>query len=464
MPSLLPADRAALVTTLTFAAIAVLACAMPVHNDTWWHLRGGMETLAGRSPFVDHFSWTVAGQFFWNHSWLSQVLLYGAFLVGGLPGATALCAAAVVTTWWLIWQQSRGDSIEKALLLAVAITVSTVTWSVRPQVAIVLLPVLLSSVAQSRVLPLMLVMALWANLHAGFAVAAPVFVAGLLAAAIWDRASLPGRFLVALAGGVATLATPLGLTNWREIIASTGRSRANAIIEWQPPDFGGLFLAFWVSGAALAFLLAFRWRHLDTSYLRISAIAACLVFVAATQSMRNVPAFMMLAVPPLSAMLFTRSSERPRLLASSAGGRGLQAVTMAAAAAAVAVLWSRPTEAMGWHPLSAQAVSAITECRPRLFNTYNDGGPIIWFVPSQPVFVDSRQDPYPVTLVQQALRVEHQGVFRELFDRLAINCAVLPPQSPASDALDHHQWRTTYLDERWRVLERTEGRSFSDAK
>ena len=91
----------------------------------------------------------------------------------------------------------------------------------------------------------------------------------------------------------------------------------------------------------------------------------------------------------------------------------------------------------------------------------NDGGPIIWFVPSQPVFVDSRQDPYAVSLVQQALRVEQQGEFRELFDRLAINCAVLPPESPAAGALHLARWRTTYQDERWRVLERADGQAFS---
>jgi len=71
MGSVSPQDRDRLLTTAVFSALALLACAMPVHNDTWWHLRGGLETLNGRSPFVDHFSWTVAGGFFWNHSWLS---------------------------------------------------------------------------------------------------------------------------------------------------------------------------------------------------------------------------------------------------------------------------------------------------------------------------------------------------------------------------------------------------------
>jgi hypothetical protein len=453
----LSADRQDAITVVVFAGLAVLAAAMPVHNDTWWHLRGGLETLSGQSPFVDHFSWTVTGTFFWNHSWLAQVVFYALYHAGGLPLLTALCAAAVVTAWWLVWRQCRGDAVERVLMLAAALTVSTLTWSVRPQVAIVLLPVVVGLVARPRPVAVACVMALWANLHAGFALGVFVLAAGVAAAALFDRSLLRARLVTAAAGTAATLFTPLGLLNWREIGASLARSRANVIVEWQPPGFHGHYLVFW--GTALLFLawVAFRWKRLDSQYARVSALAACLAALSATRAMRNIPAFMMLALPPLSAMLFAPGRARATIEPSAHRGRvrqwAPQGVIVVVALAAIARLWTHPTAAMDWHPISPAAQAAVAACRGPLFNTYGQGGVLIWFVPTQPVFVDSRQDPYPISLVQQAVQVEQTGEYRDVFTAYGIRCAVLPAASPAVAALTRDAWHTRHADGRWVVLE-----------
>jgi len=456
MGSLSRTERDRLVTTMAFALIAVIACAMPVQNDTWWHLRYGMETLDGQSPFVDRFSWTVTGQFFWNHSWLSQILFYLAHRAGGLALLTLLCASVVVATWAMVWRQCRGDTTERLLLLFVALPVSTLTWSVRPQVAIGLLPVVVSLVARNRLIPTALVMAAWANLHAGFVLGVLVLGAGVVAALLFDRATIGVRLRIALIGTVSTLATPMGLTNWREIAVSVGRSQANAIIEWQSPGLGGPYLVFWCTALVFALLLMARWRRLDSPYVQISALAACLALLSATRAMRNVPPFMMLVLPPLSALLFDKVSERrpPVLAARTRRGSAAQAAVVAVAVIVVARLWSHPTAGMDWHPISTAAQSAISECAPPLFNTYIQGGTLIWFVRSQPVFVDSRQDPYPVPLVQQAVAVEQRGEYRALFEARGIRCAVLPPSSPAVAGLTADGWHTRFADSRWVVLER----------
>ena len=65
------------VTALAFIALGIVACLMPAHNDTWWHLRTGYETLRDHAPlFTDRFSFTAYGNFFWNHSWLAQAVFY----------------------------------------------------------------------------------------------------------------------------------------------------------------------------------------------------------------------------------------------------------------------------------------------------------------------------------------------------------------------------------------------------
>ncbi len=93
-------------------------------------------------------------------------------------------------------------------------------------------------------------------------------------------------------------------------------------------------------------------------------------------------------------------------------------------------------------------------CRPPLYNTYPDGGPLIWFVPEQRVFIDSRQDQYPIALIQDASRVEATGDYRELFERWGINCAALPPRSPTVAALNRDGWHQRYRDTFWVVLEK----------
>lgn len=448
----LPASNST--TTAIFAALVVLAAAMPVHNDTWWHLRSGLDTLRGESPFIERYSWTVPGTFYWNHSWLSQVLFATLHSLGGMALLTAACVVAVVTTWWMVWRQCRGDAIERAVLLAVALSVSTLTWSVRPQLATVLLPVVVALTAANRYLAVAATMAFWANLHGGFVLGVVVLAAGVGAAAMFDRSALPTRCVAAALGTAATLATPLGWTNWREIAASLERSRVNAIVEWQPPGLAAAYLAFWATAALFAVLLALRRRRLETPYLQVSAVAACLTFVAATGAMRNVPAFMMLVLPPLSALLFQRGPLRAVAVASAQGVPYRQAAIWGVTAVLAGWLWARPTPHMDWHPMAPAARAAIAACPPPMFNTFAQGGPIIWFVPTQPVFVDSRQDPFPVALVQQANHVEHTGEFRPVFDLHGVNCAVLPPASPAVAALLAYGWRESYRDSRWAVLER----------
>ena len=109
---------------------------------------------------------------------------------------------------------------------------------------------------------------------------------------------------------------------------------------------------------------------------------------------------------------------------------------------------------LGWQPVSRAAAEAVAGCRGPLYNRYPDGGPLIWFVPSQRVFLDSRQDQYPIALVQAASRVETRGDYRAIFDRWRINCAALPPTSPTVAALERDNWLVKFSDPAWVVLER----------
>ena len=51
---------------------------------------------------------------------------------------------------------------------------------------------------------------------------------------------------------------------------------------------------------------------------------------------------------------------------------------------------------------SSQAVAALRSCHGNVYNRYDEGGFLIWFVPEKPVYIDSWQDPYPPPFVVQA--------------------------------------------------------------
>ena len=258
--------------------------------------------------------------------------------------------------------------------------------------------------------------------------------------------------VVAMVGLGATLATPLGLENWRQVALSLTRSQANLIAEWQPPGFAGMYLFFWLAAAGLVVGLASQRRDGLNTYERLSAVAALLAFLLAARAMRNVPAFMMLALPSLSVLLFGQS--RVPVARPSKAWTIVAAAVVALAGLAAGRLWRTPTTAMDWHPVAPAIRDALAACRPPLANTYTGGGPIIWFVPSQPVFVDSRQDPYPLSVVQAAMALEDVGDAERFLASYPVNCAILPPRSLAVQALARLGWSHRAADERWVVMER----------
>ena len=444
---------------IAFLGVAVLACMMPTHNDTWWHLRSGQEMFRTHTLlFEDRFSFTAYGAFFWNHSWLSQLVFYPLYAIGGMQLLTAFCALLVTTAWVLIWRLMRGDVVSKLLLFAVAISGATSIWSVRPQVfSIVLLPVVTKLAMEDRWSLIVPILFVWANLHAGFAMGLVVLGASLMAALLVDRDKLLTRTIGAAAAMAVTLINPIGLTNWLELGRSMVRSRANQIQEWMPPSFGGEHLIFWLAGGAFVWQLFVRWKHLQTPADRVLAVTALVALPLAARTLRNIPAFMMLMAPAFSRLLVPAASTSKGARAQPHGSAFAMSAFAAAAIVAliaVAAVWHTRWEGLGWDPISPAAARAIASCPAPLYNSYDAGGPIIWFAPTQLVFLDSRQDPFPTSLVQEGTRVEATGDYRRLFDRYGFNCAAVRPASPVAHALQQNGWAIAFSDSQWTVLTR----------
>lgn len=90
---------------------AFLAGFFPVRgcNDPWWHLKTGqylwnyfLEYGFLSFPPYDVFTYTGANTPWVNHEWLSDLLFYGAYSLGGLQGANLLKALVLTLTIGLL--------------------------------------------------------------------------------------------------------------------------------------------------------------------------------------------------------------------------------------------------------------------------------------------------------------------------------------------------------------------------
>ena len=117
--------------TLLFIAFSTVAACMPVHNDTWWHLRLGREMWQSGSLLqTEHFGYLIAGTPVHNLEWLTQILFFLLFSIGGPFLLPVFCGACALTAVWLSWRMLTGSSQSRFLLLAILLIGVVSEWAV----------------------------------------------------------------------------------------------------------------------------------------------------------------------------------------------------------------------------------------------------------------------------------------------------------------------------------------------
>lgn len=447
---------ARLAVALLFLVIATVACLMPAQSDTYWQLRAGQEIVAtGQVLLRDTFTHTVQGSYWPNHEWASEVLFYLLHHLGGMPLLTAFAASLVALSWALAWRLMRGhDLLRLALVLAVLIP-SARLWSVRPQlISLACLALLAWLLVRRRDGWLPLLFLVWANFHGGVTLGIAALAGGLAGMAWADRSRWRRAAVLFGACLAATCLTPLGVTLWTEVPQMLARLSAYDVQEWRRASLTDPVNApFWATAAVLMVLTARGWRTLDREGAILAGIALALLPLAVT-STRNITPFLLVAAPAITALLPSRAlAWAPRARKERAGlNAALFASTAAACLVVVTVGWSRPFDRLNWRPISPALARAIGSCPGNLYNLYDNGGYLVWFVPGTPVFIDSRQDPFPAAMVADHIRVERTGEYERLFERRAIGCAALPPASRVATRLERDGWTTVGADARWIVM------------
>ena len=460
-----------LAIALLFIVIAAAACLMPAQNDTFWHLRAGFEAWHGGMPlYRDVFSHTAYGQYWPNHEWLTQTTFYAAYAAAGLPGVTLLCAVAVTGAWALSFRLMRGTTTLRMCLVAAAIPASATLWSLRPQaISLGFVSVCVWLISTDRLwrrgvsaaglgvagLALPLVCATWANFHGAALLAVVLLIGALAASVVYDRARSRQLAIVLVMSAAAMCFTPLGIRWWPEMIVSLARIRSISISEWQPPTLlEPADAAFWITAIVLLVLVWRRHRELSRDDAVVVGMALALLPLAISAG-RNVSPFLLVALPAVTRVLPERVllweaglARRP----ARAAHTGVVFTAAVGAVLVVALAWSGPAQRLGWRPLPDSVVAAVDACPANLYNRYDDGGYFIWFTPGQRVFLDGRQDPFPVQLIRDHRATETAGDFRGIFHRYGIRCAAIPSSSATAASLLHAGWHQRARDGGWIVL------------
>jgi hypothetical protein len=349
----------------------------------------------------------------------------------------------------------RGPTLFRIGLILSVLATSAQLWTIRPQViSLALFAVVMLLITQQRWWLVPLLMLVWANLHGGVMLGLAAVGAALVVRVLRNRETFASSLATLTAAAAMACLTPLGLTIWTELPEMLNRLRLYDVQEWRPPTLlEPLSLPFFIAAAAIMILTLRRWRSLDDRAAMIVGAALALLPLAC-KSTRNIGPFLLVGVPALSVLLAHRADSFDRPEHSRRGlSWSLACATLGICVSIVVWTWSHPRERLNWQPVPTAVAQAVAGCRGNLYNQYDNGGYLVWFVPQTPVFMDSRQDPFPPDLVLAHLDVEATGDYRQLFDRFGIGCAALPSWSPTARRLRDAGWRVTAQDRGWIVLQ-----------
>ena len=472
--------------TIVVAFLAVFAMAMRVSadTDTWWHLRAGGWMIEHHQVLsTDVFSLTRMGQTWIYPGWLAQITLYAVFHSLGYAGLNLFTAAVVVMTFIFAWQTFEGPILLRAFVLLLAATTSAVYWSARPQMlsfalAGLFIWILERSRAGDRrwlwILPP--AMALWANLHGGFAIGlmllglylagevlellVPVFLRSATLAQAWAerRERIAALALAAGVGAAAVSLNPHGPVMLLYPIRTVSIGVLQDYIqEWQSPNFHHLeaqpFL--WMLFLTIAALAFSRRRRGTTEVLGVVAFAYLSLLAG-----RNIALFALFTGPVLarhghSALepVFARFGRGPQIPERIARVLNLVilALLLVAAAAKVSIPLSPTTNEQALEgQVPVAAVEWIRQHHPAgpLFNSYNWGGYVLWALyPDYPSFVDGRTDLFDDEILQEYLSSwRGDPGYRASFDRWGIGIVLIEPDAPLARVLPDEGWQSVYAD------------------
>jgi hypothetical protein len=448
--------------------------------DSHWHITVGNWILQhGTVPSVDTYSFTLTGQPWIAKEWLSQVLMAGAYDIGGWAGVVVLAAAAFGATSAMLLRLLLRDlrPLPALMFTAAAFVMMTSHFLARPfalafPFMLWWVSGLIRAVEEKRAPEpiLLLAMLVWANLHGGFTMGLLLGGAFGLEALVngADWAERKRIFVAWLKFGVAALLvaciTPYGVGSILVTFQIFGLGDALALIdEWRSPDFQTQPLTELILLVGLYLVLA---RGVKLPIMRTLIVVGLVhMFLQHVRNAELLATIAPLAMAPVLARAWPairRDPEGKMLFGTMTAPASFRAIGLCLllatiySAALVRFAGIKPPEAT--MPTAAMAYVREAGLKGHVLNHYGYGGYLI----SQgvPTFIDGRGELFGGAFIKKYvdavhLRGEDPEVLQKTLDKYKIDWTMLLKEQPANKLLATLPgWRKAYSDDKTTIYVR----------
>jgi hypothetical protein len=330
-----------------YVVVVLAALSQTLVQDSWLTLVSGREIAQHGLPSTDTLTVWSHGKPWVDQQWLAQIAFYGLDRLGGIKLVLLTHAFLLGSAFAAALAVARRQASQKSVVLVGAVCMFLAPWALQmraqsfaPLLFVVLMGLLAadSRAPSRRVLLVLPILALWANLH-GTAVLGAVLV--VLRALTRLRAA-PGRrveSLALLASPALLVASPYGLSSigyYHRMLTSPLLGKF--LNEWRPSTPSSTTALFYVLAFAATALVA---RHVR-ALARFELFALVSLAASALLAVRSIVWFALactILLPPLLDRELASRSSASRLLPR---GRLAPLVAPLAIVVAVAVVATRP--------------------------------------------------------------------------------------------------------------------------
>jgi hypothetical protein len=453
--------------SLLFAALIPLSAA-PVHpHDFWWHLKIGELIYSGKSiPNTQIFSWTLDPNYPYTYgAWLAELTMYLLYRLGQVPLVIFTRNLLAFVSYGLIGYETQRRTgswrfAAAAILCLHILNLGSLT--VRPQIFswifFAVFYVLLSKFRDRRLhrswlLALPGLMILWVNFHGAFilgGVLIGIFFAGELISRILNLPEALSRGKIRWLGFIGTLTLVSMLANPRflgifgyvtDLMKDPPSQRL--VIEWQPPTPNGFTnIFFYVTIILLIIGVTYSRYRLKPTELLLTIAFLWLAWNGKRYLVWYGMAVMPILIGVVADFPIKRWGFRPKR-------NRLNALIILFLAILFVMAqpwflenlplpdsyWKRVVKNSEIGPLISiktpvNAVNYLKE-KPggRLFNDMGYGSYIIWAMPEEKVFIDTRVELYPFEQWKDYVYIISGLRYNEILDKYGITRILLSKES-----------------------------------
>jgi hypothetical protein len=476
---------------LILVAIAIADSSRLIDPDLWGHLRFGQAILMHHGPVLrDPYSYSAFGHLWIDYEWLGQAVMAALFNHGGLFALLVMklaCSCAIVIFLALALAETGASTLVQFGVLVFAATVIKPQLQFRPQsFTLVMEAVVFWMLARrtyrrsGRLWLVVPILALWANLHAGF-------IAGIAALGIYSVVSGVQDFFagrgyrrtlvlasITIASALATLATPYGVSGWEAAIRTMRNPLTVNITEWQP--LLSTMIAAWrelgihvsnqeVGVAMMAALAVSWWMSPGGEDLALVAVGVAFS-VSAFMAQRNLPVAVIALAAPLARHMHLALTRRWQPRAPTAVSSRLWWTNQIALVAISIVLcihsglFASHLTSSDPYPVSACDFMQRNGLKGNILNKFEWGEYLIWrMAPGSKVLVDGRYDTvYPLKVFAGYTLFRFDLPHGDwILSAYPPDYILIGANSAARHIVDpHREWKLIYQDSAARLYARSD--------